>query len=195
VGEFIYIALGYNRQGGGDEGVVEEYRSIYRYDPARDTYTRVADAPITGCYIASGPYKGKVYAVPGSYREYGFHRDYHWADGALMYDPALDRWTQIHAPRVKKRVFLLTQCSASVVEDGKLWLVGGMAENRTRTVVTEYFDIEKGVFVRGPDIAYGRCGGGIADGVLTIIGGFFVDGAGLGAPALPTWTLETDKHK
>ena len=67
-----------------------------------------------------------------------------------------------------------------------------MGENRKRTVVTEYFDIEKRVFVRGPDIDYGRCcgGGGFAGGTLAIMGGF-VDGAGTGAPALPTWTLET----
>ncbi len=191
-GDFIYISLGYNRQGGEYKGVVEEYKSTWRYDPKTDTYKRVADAPVNGCYIASGPHKGKVYAVPGAYDEYGFHGEYTWADGALEYDPAADRWTKIDAPRVAKRVFFLTQCSASVVDEGKLWIVGGMGENRKRTVVTEYFDIEKRVFVRGPDIDYGRCcgGGGFAGGTLAIMGGF-VDGAGTGAPALPTWTLET----
>lgn len=196
VGKYIYISLGYNRQGGGKKDVVEEYSSTYRYDPQKNTYVRVADAPVTGCYIASGPYKGKIYAVPGSYHEYGFHGDYHWADGALMYDPAADRWIKIDAPRIRKRVFFLTQCSASVVEAGKLWVVGGTTEKRTRTVTTEYFDIERGVFVRGPDIPYGRCcgGGGIVEGVLAIAGGF-VDGAGLGTPALPTWTLKTTGGK
>jgi N-acetylneuraminic acid mutarotase len=196
MGNHIYVSQGYNRQGGGDSEVVEEFRSTYRYDPKTDSYTRVADAPETGCYVASGPYKGKVYAVPGSYHEYGFHGDYHWADGALVYDPAADRWTWIDARRAEKRVFFLTQCSASVVEDGKVWIVGGMADNRKRTVVTEYFDIEKAVFVRGPDIAYGRCcgGGGIVGGLLTIMGGF-VDGKGLGTPALPTWILDTRQYK
>jgi hypothetical protein len=82
-----------------------------------------------------------------------------------------------------------------VIAGGKLRIVGGMGENRTRAVTTEYLDIEKAVFVRGPDIDYGRCcgGGGIVDGVLAIIGGF-VDGAGLGSPALPTRTLEADPH-
>lgn len=195
-GDYIYISLGYNRQGGGKSEIEEEYRSTYRYDPATDTYTRVADAPVTGCYVASGPYEGKVYAVPGSYHEYGFHGDYHWADGALEYDPATNQWEEIRAPRVKKRVFFLTQCSASVVGNGELWVVGGMAENRTRTVTTEYFDIEKRVFVRGPDIPFGRCcgGGGLVDGLLVVLGGF-VDGAGLGTPALPTWTLDTSHEK
>jgi N-acetylneuraminic acid mutarotase len=191
VGDHIYISLGYNRQGPGKKQVIEQYRSTYRYHPATDTYTRVADAPETGCYIASGAHKGKIYAVSGSYDEFGFHGEYAWADGALSYDPAADRWMQIKAPRVKKRVFFLTQSSASAIVDGKLWVVGGMGENRTRTEVTEYFDIEKGVFVRGPDIPYGRCcgGGGIADGLLVISGGF-VGTDDTGKPALPTWTLK-----
>ncbi len=195
-GRYIYVSLGYDRRGGADDGVREEFRSTYRYDPAADTYTHVADAPERGCYIASGPYKGKIYAVPGSSREYGFHQDYAWADGALIYDPAANHWEKINTPRVSKRVFFLTQCSASAVADGKLWVVGGMGDMRTRTTRTEYFDIDKRVFVRGPDIAFGRCcgGGGIAGGILAIVGGF-VDGKGLGTPALPTWTLDTTQFR
>jgi N-acetylneuraminic acid mutarotase len=194
-GDFIYVSLGYNRQGGGDDGVVEEFRSTYRYDPALDRYEKVADAPETGCYIASGVHKNLVFVVSGSLHEYGFHGDYHWADGVLIYDPEVDRWRRLDVPRIKKRVFFLTQCSASMVHDGRLWVVGGMAENRSRTVQTEYFDLEERRFHAGPDLPYPRCcgGGGIADGVL-VIGGGFVDGKGLGAPAMETLTLEVDNE-
>jgi N-acetylneuraminic acid mutarotase len=200
VGKYIYISLGYNRQGPKDEDVKENYKSTYRYDPEKDTYTRVADAPITGCYIASGPYQGKVYAVPGSYVEQGWHKGYQLADGAIVYDPAADRWAKIDAPRVMKRVFFLTQCSSSAIDaDGRLWVVGGIGEDRARTVVSEYLDIKKAVFVRGPDIAFGRCcgGGGIANGdTLSIMGGFVAGSdLGLGNPAMPTWTLDTTKLK
>ena len=196
VGKFIYIALGYDREGPGMRDVVQEYRSTYRFDPATLTYTRMADSPVRGAYIASGPYKEKVYAVPGCYHERGFHQEYVWADGALMYDPAANRWTTINAPRIKKRIDHLIQCSSSAVWDGKLWVVGGRDEHLERTVMTDYLDLEKGVFVRGPDIPFGRCcgGGGIVNGVLAIMGGF-VDGAGLGTPALPTWTLDTNELK
>jgi N-acetylneuraminic acid mutarotase len=192
-GDFIYVSLGYNRQGGADDGVVEEYRSTYRYDPAKDVYERVADAPETGCYIASGTYNGLVFVVSGSLHEYGFHGDYHWADGALIYDPQEDSWTRVNAPRTKKRVFFLTQCSASMVHGGRLWVVGGMAENRTRTTQTEYLDLKERQFMPGPDLPYPRCcgGGGIADGILVIAGGF-IDGKGLAAPALETLTLQID---
>jgi len=191
-GNYIYISLGYDRRGGADDGVKEEFRSTYRYDPNADAYTRLADAPEPGCYVASGTYKRKIYAVPGSNREYGFHQDYVWADGALVYDPGTNHWEKINTPRVAKRVFFLTQCSASVIADGKLWVVGGMGDMRTKTTKTEYFDIEKRVFVPGPDIAFARCcgGGGIVGGILAIAGGF-VDGKGLGTPALPTWTFDT----
>lgn len=193
VGDFIYISLGYNRQGGADDGVVEEFQSTYRYDPAQDSYVKVADAPETGCYIASGAYQGLVYAVSGSLREYGFHGDYVWADGALVYDPRQDHWTKLNIPRVKKRVFLLTQSSASMVHNGKLWIIGGMAENRTRTTQTEYLDLEQRRFFPGPELPYPRCcgGGGIAAGYL-VIGGGFIDGKGLGAPAKETLILTVD---
>jgi N-acetylneuraminic acid mutarotase len=198
VGRFIYISLGYNRQGPKDQDVKENYKSTYRYDPERDAYTRVADAPITGCYVASGPYQGKVYAVPGSYAEQGWHKGYQLADGAIVYDPGSDHWAKIDAPRVMKRVFFLTQCSSSAIDAaGRLWVVGGMGEDHVRTVVTEYLDIKKAVFVRGPDIAFGRCcgGGGIVGGnTLSVMGGF-VDGPDLGNAAIPIWTLDTTKLK
>jgi hypothetical protein len=72
-----------------------------------------------------------------------------------------------------------------------------MGLDHVRTVVTEYLDIQKGVFVRGPDIAFGRCcgGGGIVGGnTLSIMGGF-VDGPDLGNAAMPIWTLDTTKLK
>lgn len=192
-GDFVYISLGYNRQGGADDGVVEEFRSTYRYDPARDRYEKVADAPETGCYIASGVHEGLVYAVPGSLREYGFHGDYQWADGALIYDPQRNEWTKLDIPRIEKRVFYLTQSSASMVHGGRLWVIGGMAVNRTRTTRTEYLDLELKRFFPGPDLPYPRCcgGGGIAAGQL-VIGGGFIDGEGLGAPAMETLTLPVD---
>jgi len=190
-GRFIYISLGYNRQGGADDGVVEEFRSTYLYDPEKNSYQKVEDAPETGCYVASGVYKELVYAVPGSLHEYGFHGDYHWADGALVYNPQQDTWTKLDIPRIKKRVFFLTQCSASMIHGEKLWVVGGMAQDRTRTIHTEYLDLAQERFLPGPELPYPRCcgGGGIAGGML-VIGGGFIDGQGLGAPAMETLTLE-----
>ncbi|NWG11970.1 MAG: hypothetical protein HXY20_00370 [Acidobacteria bacterium] len=62
-----------------------------------------------GKFQPPDPGKGRVYAVPGRNREYGFHGDCLWVDGALVYDPAAGRCAKINAPRVGKRVFSLTQ--------------------------------------------------------------------------------------
>jgi len=78
-------------------------------------------------------------------------QDRRFADGAVSYHPARDRWTRIPARRVEKRVFYLTQCAAPIVHDGKLCVVGGQGESgRTRT--TSYFDIRTLSFVRTADL-------------------------------------------
>ncbi len=187
MGDYIRIAMGYDRRGGRDEDVREEYVSAYRYDPAADTYARVSDSPHTGCYIAAGEYGGRLYAVIGTYHEATAMEDRGAAEGALEYDPPEDAWTHMDAPRVVKRVFYVTQCSASVMHDNRLYVVGGVSE-RGRTAVTSYLDVRAQRFVRGPDLPEGRCcgGGAVSDEVLIIAGGFLGD---LGEPAAPTWAL------
>jgi N-acetylneuraminic acid mutarotase len=190
VGDAIYICLGYDRQGGRDSDVLQEYVSTYRYDPAEGRYARVADAPETGCYIAAGAHDGKVYAVSGTHHEATDMEDRGLADDALVYDPISDGWERIPAPRIEKRVFYLTQCSASAVRDARLYVIGGRGP-AGRTRVTSYFDIEARRFVRAPDLPEGRCcgGGAIASGALIIAGGFLGD---VGRPAERVWRLSLD---
>ncbi len=190
VGNAIYISLGYNRQGGRDNDVLQEYVSTYRYDPGDGRYARVADSPETGCYIAAGAHSGKVYAVIGSHHETSDMDAWGLADDALVYDPVSDCWSRIPAPRIEKRVYYLTQCSASVVRDARLYVIGGRTR-AGRTRVTSYFDIEARRFVRGPDLPEGRCcgGGAIASSALIIAGGFL---RGVGRPAEEVWRLSLD---
>jgi len=196
VGDFIYVGLGYNRQGGkyGKEGssdVPEQYYDTYRYDPSNDSYTRVADAPEHGIYIAAGSHHGSIYLVPGVQVESGWHNmeDYVWSDGALKYTPATNKWTTINAPRGSRRVFYLTQCSSSVSYGSRLFVVGGMAEKRGRTTVAEYFDMKEEVFKPLPPLPAQRCcgGGGVVGDVLVISGGFFGPASDLGDVCKPTW--------
>lgn len=189
VGDYIYICLGYDRQGGKDVDVLQEYVSTYRYDPGAGAYTRMADAPRTGCYIAAGAHGGRVYAVSGAEHEATPMADRRLiADGVLTYDPDRDRWTPLPAARIMPRVFYLTQCSASVVHDGKLHVVGGRG-TAGRTTVTSYFDIAASGFVTGADLPGGRCcgGGAVASGFLVVGGGFL---GSVGNPASVTWALD-----
>ena len=73
VGEFIYVGLGHYRQGGEGKDIVDHYLNTYRYDPAKDAYERMADAPALGCYAAVGQWQDRVYVVPGAHIEVGFH--------------------------------------------------------------------------------------------------------------------------
>ena len=176
-GDFIYVGLGYHREGGRGRDIRAHHRNTYRYDPARDLYERVADAPEEGCYAAAGVWNVCVYVVHGAELEIGFEgrQEYQWADGALKYDPAADRWTKIDAPRMKKRVFYLTQCTSSGVFGSKLFAVGGMGEQRERTSVAEYFDMARESFHELPPIPRARCCGscGVVDGHLILTGGFW----------------------
>jgi N-acetylneuraminic acid mutarotase len=176
-GGFIYLGLGYNRRGGEGKDITAHYQNTYRYDPTRDTYERLADAPEPGCYAAVGEWNGQIFVVHGAQIEIGFHdtQDYKWAEGALKYDPAADRWTRIDAPRVKQRVFYMTQCTSSAVYGTKLFAVGGMGAKRDRTTVADYFDMELEAFFELPPIPEPRCcgGGGVVDHHLILAGGFY----------------------
>jgi len=170
------------------------YRYTCRYDPARNTHERVADAPELGCYASAGQWEGQAYVVAGAHIEIGFHdlKDYQWADGALRYDPSANRWTKISAPRYKKRVFYLTQCTSSAVAGPRLFAVGGMGEYRDRTIVGEYFDMQREVFREIPSLLEPRCGGGggVAGNLLILAGGFFGVAEDLGDVCEPTWGLD-----
>ncbi len=194
-GDHIYVGLGYNRQGpkygkrgGGD--VPEQYVETYRYDPASDAYTRVADAPEHGIYCAAGAWGDSIYVVPGVEVESGFKdmEDYVWSDGALKYTPSKDRWTKIASPRGCKRVFYLTQNSSCVSHGEQLFIVGGMAEGRGRTTIAEYFDMAAEIFRPMPPLPVQRCcgGGGVVGDLLVLTGGFYGP-ANTGNPCRPTW--------
>ncbi|MCK4783196.1 MAG: hypothetical protein KAV87_05545, partial [Desulfobacteraceae bacterium] len=113
VGHYIYVGLGYQRLDKTPKGVVENFKNLYRYDPGRDSYERLADAPEGACYAAPGAYAGNIYVVHGASFETGFHdmNDYGWTDGVLCYNIEGDSWRKIDIPRIQTRVFFLTQCT------------------------------------------------------------------------------------
>lgn len=199
VGDYIYVGLGYQRLDMTPKGVVENFRNFYRYDPDRDSYEQLAYAPEGACYAASGTYAGNIYVVHGASYETGFHdmNDYGWTDGVLCYNIEGDSWRRIDIPRIRTRVFFLTQCTSSAVHREKLFVCGGQS-NYERTTVASYFDMKRERFFGLPDLPKPRCcgGGGVAGGVvgsyIILSGGFW----GVGEtddPASPTWALNAEK--
>lgn len=199
VGHYIYVGLGYQRLDKTPKGVVENFKNLYRYDPGRDSYERLADAPEGACYAAPGAYAGNIYVVHGASFETGFHdmNDYGWTDGVLCYNIEGDSWRKIDIPRIQTRVFFLTQCTSSAVHGEKLFVCGGQS-NYKRTTVASYFDLKRERFFGLPDLPRPRCcgGGGVAGGVvgnyIILSGGFWGVGE-TGDPAAPTWALNVEK--
>jgi len=199
VGEGIYVGLGYQRLDKTPRGVVENFRNFYQYDPGKDSYKRLADAPEGACYAAPGAYEGNIYVVHGASYEVGFHdmNDYGWTDGVLCYNMQEDSWRRIDIPRIRTRVFFLTQCTSSAVFGEKLFVCGGQSYHK-RTTVASYFDMMRERFFGLPDLPKPRCcgGGGVAGGVvgnyIILSGGFWGVGE-TGDPASPTWVLNVEK--
>ena len=191
VGESVYVGLGYQRVDGSAEGVTENFLDFYRYNPADNSYTRMADAPEGACYAAVGTCDGNVYVVHGARYEIGFHdmKDYGWADGVLKYQPASNAWTKMDVPRVQPRLFFLTQSTSSAYHGEKLLIVGGHSHYR-RTNVAGYFDMRREWFFALPDLPDARCcgAGGVLGEMLILAGGFWGVGE-TGDPARPTWLL------
>lgn len=193
VGNFIYVGLGYERVDRGATGVRTTYRNTYRYCPATNTYTRMADAPEGGCYITYGTHDGQIHIVHGATHEIGFHgmNEYGWTDGFLRYNPGNNTWTRVDSKRVLPRIFNLTQTSASVTHADRMYIIGGHLRNR-RTTVSEYLDMSTGTFHRIADIPHGRCCGGGAvteNGMIVVAGGFWGTGE-TDNPAIETWVSD-----
>jgi formylglycine-generating enzyme required for sulfatase activity len=199
VGDYIYVGLGYQRLDKTPKGVMENFRNFYRYDPDRDSYKRLADAPEGACYAAPGAYAGNIYIVHGASYETGFHdmNDYGWTDGVLCYDIEDDSWRRIDIPRIRTRIFFLTQCTSSAVHREKLFVCGGQSYYK-RTTVSSYFDMKRERFFGLPDLPKPRCcgGGGVAGSVVNshiiLSGGFWGVGE-TSDPASPTWALNVEK--
>jgi formylglycine-generating enzyme required for sulfatase activity len=193
-GDAVYVGLGYERTDGTAKGVVRNFIEFYRYDPDRNAYRRLADAPEGACYAAVGRFENNIYVVHGATFEIGFHdmKDYGWAAGALKYQPDTDTWTKISAPRIEPRIFFLTQCTSSAFQREKLFIAGGQSHYR-RTTTASYFDMHREIFVRIAPLPAPRCcgGGAIVDGRLTLAGGFWGVGE-TGDPARPTWVFAVD---
>lgn len=196
-GDFIYVGLGYERRDETPEGVVENFLSFYRYDPAKDTYTRLADAPEGACYAGVGAYADSLYVVHGAVFETGFHdmKDYGWTDGALRYNVSENTWEKLNSPRIQTRVFFLTQCTSSAAYQEKLFVCGGQSHYQ-RTTTASYFDMKRERFFELPALSKPRCcgggGAGVVGGLLILSGGFWGVGE-TGDPAKPTWVLDTSE--
>jgi N-acetylneuraminic acid mutarotase len=95
--------------------------TVEAYDPATDTWSRVASMPTWRHAVASalGP-DGNVYAIGGAYRD---TRDQpHFADAVEVYDPRTDHWGRA-APT--PQALECTQVTSTPGIHGRVFVMGG----------------------------------------------------------------------
>jgi N-acetylneuraminic acid mutarotase len=106
----IYVSGGYRADPDGNR---IETRSLFRYDPATDTWSLRADMP----RVTSG---GSTVAIDGKLYVYVAYGPDHSTGAALYrYDPSTNQWaTRAVPPAVRTG-------AAATVLGGKMWILGG----------------------------------------------------------------------
>jgi N-acetylneuraminic acid mutarotase len=176
--EAIYILGGHG--GSHKKSREEETKIALKYDPAANTYARVADMPESGIFIVGAYYKGDICLIAGVERTVKNPTDagegYVWADGVLKYNPGRDAWTKVSIARPIKNTWSVTQQSSHAAFGPKLFVGGGgTPPDRRRTNRMFYYDMDQNKFVEIDPMPKVRCcaGGTVIDGQLYITAGFY----------------------
>lgn len=177
-GDYIYIFGGHRDH----TPPTDELTSAYKYDPATDSYERVANMPETGSFITRAYYKGYIYAISGLEHEWLGQPsepqiNYVYGQGVLKYDVAADSWTKLDIPRIRQRTYTLTQLCTNPAMGSRLFVLGGKPPEGRRTNLAAYFDMETETFGQVDPMPKGRCCGSsaVVDGKIYVSGGFWAD--------------------
>ncbi len=95
-------------------------RRVDSYDPARDTWTRLPDLPVSVDHAAAASWRGRFVVVGG----YGADRAPLRA--AFLYDGR--RWRRLPAPPEERAA-----AAAAATSDGRVWVVGGRTSSGLAT--------------------------------------------------------------
>jgi N-acetylneuraminic acid mutarotase len=151
----VYVAGGYASR----DGLSDPVRSLYRYDPVRDRWTRLPDMPTARAALALGAIDGRLYAAGGS-------------DGTTptdvleIYDIAKRRWSRGPSLSVAREHL------GGAVRAGRFYAVAGRNAGGNLAIV-EGYDPKARRWTRLPDMPKERGGNGAAvvGGRLAAIGG------------------------
>ena len=176
--DYIYIFGGHRDH----TPPTDELISTYRYDPATDSYERVANMPETATFITRSFYKGYIYAISGLEHEWlgepGEPQiSYVYGQGVLKYNVKTDSWTKLNIPRIQQRTFTLTQLCTNPANGSKLFILGGRPPGGQRITLAAYFDMETETFGQIDPMPKGRCCGSsaVVNGKIYVSGGFWAD--------------------
>lgn len=124
----IYITGGVS----GRLGSEKIYKSVYMYDPSKDTWTSKADMNYARYAHVSLAFNGKIYVFGGGSVDWGTN-----TQTVEVYDPIQDQWTDL-SPECPP----LSMAGGCVV-DSAIYLFGGISDynatNRGSKRITKYY--------------------------------------------------------
>jgi N-acetylneuraminic acid mutarotase len=152
----VYVAGGYASR----NGLGQPVKTLYRYDPARDRWTRLPDMPTARAALALGAIGGHLYAAGG-------------ADGTKqtaaleIYDIAKRRWRRGASLEVAREHL------GGAVHRGRFYAVAGRNGTSGNLAIVEAYDPATRRWTRLPDMPKARGGNGAAilGGRLVAVGG------------------------
>jgi N-acetylneuraminic acid mutarotase len=150
----VWLAGGYT----GPLQVASASNQLHAYDPAADSWHRLADLPGRRAALGLVAVGEKLYVVGGV----GDATDRMW-----VYDLASDSWADAPGPTPREHL-------GSAASGGKIYALAGRGFGRGNVATVEAFDPATGTWERLPDMP-GPCGGCSAasgdDGWIHITGG------------------------
>jgi len=159
-------------------------KSLYRYDPTANTWTRKADLPRAGFGGVSVAIDGKLYV----YVPYGPEGSP--AAALYRYDPSTNAWTTRAQPPGVQRL------AAVGVINGKMYLAGGMsAQNQPLATLRVYDPANNSWTLKAPmPTARALPAGRAIDGKLYVAGGYAapqaLDVTEVYNPATNSWSVK-----
>lgn len=144
-GRFLYVVGGY----AGDRSLTEEVRTLYRYDPRRDRWTRLRDAPTARGALAAGVVGRRLIVVGGAIRGRALQR-------AEAYDLRTRRWRRLPPMRTAREHL------GVAVARGRLWAVAGRTNEDGNFTTVESYDPRRRRWRAEPSLAKARGGNAAA---------------------------------
>ena len=157
IGGKIYVSGGFTINA---EDAYVRTRTLYRYDPATDTWATRKPLPRATAAGASVAIDGKVYV----YAVYGADN----TNAALYrYDPAANTWAELAKPPA------VQVGAAATVLGGKMWVIGGRPGKSDAVATVSAFDPATGQWASKPPMEMAREGHAARtiDGRVYVAGG------------------------
>jgi non-specific serine/threonine protein kinase len=155
-GGHVYVVGGYASK----DGLGAPVKTLYRYDPKRDRWKRLADMPTARAAMAVGATRGRIYVAGGS-------------DGVrqtatlAIYNVRKNAWSRGPSLSVAREHL------GGAAADGEFYAVAGRNNQSGNLAITEVYSAARRRWKRLPDMpkARGGNGAGLYENGLVAIGG------------------------